>query len=388
MRVRLRYSEHNPGEVTGYAVTMDGAVTAAGDPVWFGGGKLAPDLTLPKLRRRWPEPGRRAHRRAGAGPGPAAGPGRARLHGGGMTSGAARAALRREVAPPRPRPGPSRSSSPRLEAAGLLVRLRDSGTRPGEAAGYAVSLPGMVHHRDGTQVWYGGQTLDARLGLGALRRRWRAGRPGAPAAAAAFDGAETADIFSYAGRAAADAARQLRGRPGPDQAADIAWAAADVLNAAADATGSAELRAAADGFDRAARAPWGRIPPPTAAGSVLRTAAYLLALPVPDRTRRKITRMALAAALAGLASAVADLRQAQQRLLQAAAARHAAARLAAAAAGPAPARGPARPGPPPRTPGGRRRPARPLPGRAAPRPGLGGRAQAGPGPIPGPGRSP
>jgi hypothetical protein len=53
VRVRLRHSEHTPGEVTGYAVTMDGAVTAAGEPVWFGGGKLAPDLTLPKLRRRW-----------------------------------------------------------------------------------------------------------------------------------------------------------------------------------------------------------------------------------------------------------------------------------------------------------------------------------------------
>ena len=69
VQVRLRYSEHNPGEVTGYAVTMPGARTAAGDPVWFGGGKLAPDLTLPKLRRRWPEPGRRAHRQAGR-PGP------------------------------------------------------------------------------------------------------------------------------------------------------------------------------------------------------------------------------------------------------------------------------------------------------------------------------
>jgi hypothetical protein len=57
VQVRLRYSEHNPGQVTGYAVTMPGARTAAGDPVWFGGGKLAPDLTLPKLRLRWPEPG-------------------------------------------------------------------------------------------------------------------------------------------------------------------------------------------------------------------------------------------------------------------------------------------------------------------------------------------
>jgi len=98
VKVRLRHSEHDPGEVTGYAVTMDGAVTAAGEPVWFGGGKLAPDLTLPKLRRRWPEPGR-ARRRAGPEPGPGRehGPGRDRLHGAGMAGGPARAALRREV---------------------------------------------------------------------------------------------------------------------------------------------------------------------------------------------------------------------------------------------------------------------------------------------------
>lgn len=51
--VRLRYSATNPGEVTGYAVGLPDHRTAAGDIVWYGGGRLAPDLTLPKLRRRW-----------------------------------------------------------------------------------------------------------------------------------------------------------------------------------------------------------------------------------------------------------------------------------------------------------------------------------------------
>jgi hypothetical protein len=55
--VRQRFSTRNPGEVTGYAVALPGDTTRAGTPVWFGGGKLAPDLTLPKLRRRW-EPAR------------------------------------------------------------------------------------------------------------------------------------------------------------------------------------------------------------------------------------------------------------------------------------------------------------------------------------------
>lgn len=51
--VRKRFSIRNPGEVTGYAVTLSNDTTNAGGPVWYGGGKLAPDLTLPKLRHRW-----------------------------------------------------------------------------------------------------------------------------------------------------------------------------------------------------------------------------------------------------------------------------------------------------------------------------------------------
>jgi len=42
-----------PGEITGYAVALPTDTTNAGGPVWYGGGKLAPDLTLPKLRHRW-----------------------------------------------------------------------------------------------------------------------------------------------------------------------------------------------------------------------------------------------------------------------------------------------------------------------------------------------
>jgi hypothetical protein len=51
--VRRRFSTRTPGEITGYAVALPGDTTRAGTPVWFGGGKLAPDLTLPKLRCRW-----------------------------------------------------------------------------------------------------------------------------------------------------------------------------------------------------------------------------------------------------------------------------------------------------------------------------------------------
>lgn len=53
VQVRLRYSTVDPGQVTGYAVALAGDMSRAGGPVWFGGGKLAADLTLPKLRHRW-----------------------------------------------------------------------------------------------------------------------------------------------------------------------------------------------------------------------------------------------------------------------------------------------------------------------------------------------
>jgi hypothetical protein len=51
--VKLRTSTINTGEVTGYAVGLPGHHTASGTTVWYGGGRLAPDLTLPKLRHRW-----------------------------------------------------------------------------------------------------------------------------------------------------------------------------------------------------------------------------------------------------------------------------------------------------------------------------------------------
>ena len=326
LRVRLRHSARNPGEVTGYAVGLPGDVTAADEQIWFGGGKLAPDLTLPKLRQRWPEPGRRGHQQAGQ-----AADARPRLDGHGMTAGAARAVLRREVSMCAAAARAERGFFADLEGAGLLVLLHYDTGRLAEVTGYAVSLPGMIHHGDGQQVWYGGQTLDGQLSLPALRRRWSAGLPGIPPGPEAFADADTRDIFSYAAAVAAGAARQLRASPAAGQSADIAWAAFDVLTAAAQATGSPELQQAADGFSRAARASWGRIPPPSSGGATLRTAAYLLAACIPDRSRRTITRRTLINSLAGLARAVAVLRETQQNLLQASAARNAAACLTAAA---------------------------------------------------------
>ena len=51
--VRRRYSSIHPGEVTGYAVGLAQHTSRDGQVIWYGGGKLAADLTLPKLRARW-----------------------------------------------------------------------------------------------------------------------------------------------------------------------------------------------------------------------------------------------------------------------------------------------------------------------------------------------
>jgi hypothetical protein len=56
--VRLRHSTRSPGQVTGYAVALPGDTTRNGEPVWYGGGKLAADLSWPGLAQRWSRPAR------------------------------------------------------------------------------------------------------------------------------------------------------------------------------------------------------------------------------------------------------------------------------------------------------------------------------------------
>ncbi|GAB7043987.1 MULTISPECIES: relaxase/mobilization nuclease domain-containing protein [Catenuloplanes] len=46
--VRPRLSSVRPGEVTGYSIAINRP-----NPIWYGGGRLATDLTLPRLRARW-----------------------------------------------------------------------------------------------------------------------------------------------------------------------------------------------------------------------------------------------------------------------------------------------------------------------------------------------
>ena len=144
-------------------------------------------------------------------------------------------------------------------------------------------------------IWYSGGKLAADLTLPKLRGRWEPRSrsteqsvgyvPGVGAGTGrlAADGLTVGErelIYGHAARQAAHAAEHIRycARRDPGRAADAAWAAADALHTAARITNSRALRCAADAYDRAARAPFGRLPPCTSAGNRLRTAARALAL--------------------------------------------------------------------------------------------------------------
>jgi hypothetical protein len=193
-----------------------------------------------------------------------------------------------------------------LADAGVLVRLRYSTRDPGQVTGYAVGLA-QDSTAVGGPVWYGGGKLAPDLTLPKLRQRWHGGfaTTGPQVTLSERDA-----IWEHVMRTAADAAEHIRcfARADPAAAADTAWAAADVLQVAAQLLGSRAIRQAADAFDRAARCPYGRIPRPTSAGSRLRRAARLLyaAGSITDDSTAAYLRLVIR--LAALAEAVADLR--------------------------------------------------------------------------------
>jgi hypothetical protein len=291
---------------------------------------------------------------------------------------APRITLRRQVATTAASADSEQEFFTRLGQAGILVRKRFSARNPGQVTGYSVALPGDTT-KDGGPVWYGGGKLAPDLTWPKLRQRWTP--PRSAPGAGELTAEERNAIWDHATRVAADAAAQIRtlAWTDPAAAADAAWATSDTLHVAAAMLGSRILRQAADAYDRAARSPYGRIPPPTPAGNQLRRAARLLSAFAYLTGDRSLTPIVLITKLAALAEAVAELRDAQRHAAQAAAARAAAERLHAATR-PAPA--PPRSAPrastaaqlaalsfPPTTPG-RRPPApgQPRPDQSGPRP--------------------
>ena len=242
----------------------------------------------------------------------------------------------------------------RLDQAGVLVCKRFSARIPTQVTGYAVAMPGDTT-RDGGPVWYGGGKLAADLSWPKLRQRWTPHRTAPGSGHLNLTAEERNAVWEHTTRVAADATAQIRSLAwtDPAAAADAAWATSDTLHVAAATLGSRILRQAADAYDRAARAPSGRIPPPTPAGNRLRQAARLLSAFAYLTGDRSMTPVVFIARLAALAEAVAELRDAQQHAAQAAAACAAAERLYAAAR-PAPAPRHAQlpaPAPPPSSPG-------------------------------------
>jgi hypothetical protein len=233
-----------------------------------------------------------------------------------------------------------------LDRAGVVVRKRFSTKNPGQVTGYAVAMPGDTA-KGGGPIWYGGGKLAPDLTWPKLRQRWTPHRAAPGRAHPNLTAEERNAIWEHAARTAASAAAQIRHLAGtsPAVAADAAWAASDTLHVAAAMVGSRILRQAANAYDRAARAPFGRIPPPTPAGNQLRQAARLLSAFASLTGDRTLAPVVLITKLAALAEAVAELRDAQRHAAQAAAARTAAERLYTAAR-PAPA-APAPPRPAP-----------------------------------------
>ena len=88
----------------------------------------------------------------------------------------------------------------------------------------------------------------------------------------------------------------------PRAAADAAWAAADTLHVAARALGNPHLRCAADSYDRAARAAYGRIPALSHDGDQLRRTARMIALAGNLTGDTTLMAIALVAQLVALAA--------------------------------------------------------------------------------------
>ncbi len=217
----------------------------------------------------------------------------------------------------------------RLNQVGILVRKRFSVKNPGQVTGYSVALPGDTA-KGGGPVWYGGGKLAADLSWPKLQQRWTP--PWATPGSGHLTAEERNALWEHATRVVADATAQIRNLAwtDPAAAADAAWATSDTLHVAAAMLGSRILRQAADAYDRAARSPYGRIPPPTPAGSRLRQAARLLSAFAYLTGDRSMAPIVLITKLAALAEAVAELRESQRHAAQAAAARAAAEHLYAA----------------------------------------------------------
>ncbi|MFF5217852.1 relaxase [Micromonospora sp. NPDC000442] len=223
-----------------------------------------------------------------------------------------------------------------LGEAGVLVRLRNSSTDPGQVTGYAVALPGP-RTASGQPVYFGGGRLAPDLTLPKLRQRW--GTPTPPPAAPTVSRAERVETLRQAATVVAAAADDIHrdARTAPGRAQATAVAAADLLTSLAygiegDRRGA--LHRAAEAFDRAARDLYGRVRQPSGRSQEMRAMSRLVALMGRiSGDEDTVAALALMMDLSRFADTIEQLRRAQQRLHQAEAARTAAEALRLVAGG-------------------------------------------------------
>lgn len=185
---------------------------------------------------------------------------------------------------------------------------------------------------------YGGGKLAPDLTLPKLQARWAAaGAAVASAGAPSAPEQDRAQLWKQATEAAAHAAEQVRQHAGSSDtggmagAGDAVTAAAEVLTAASrliEGDSGGPLTQAARDYDRAAREARGRLPQPTLAGTMLRTAALQLARSGRAGRNEAAQIALLVAQIGSLSLSVSRLREAQGRAAQAAAARRAAGQVA------------------------------------------------------------
>lgn len=53
VQAKWRFSDRNPGEITGYKVALEGHVNAEGDPVWYAASQIDKQLSWPKIQQAW-----------------------------------------------------------------------------------------------------------------------------------------------------------------------------------------------------------------------------------------------------------------------------------------------------------------------------------------------
>jgi hypothetical protein len=217
----------------------------------------------------------------------------------------------------------------RLRAMGR-IQVKERRGQAGELTGYALAVTG---DRDaaGKPVWYSGGKLAADLTLPKLVARWATVAAQAVADEQATTGAAPAGPQRLVVLAdAAGAARRATSALASGQAAadGVAHATADLLTAAArvaEGRRGGPVTAAADRYDRAARAPWTPVPRLDAVGRDLRLMAWhLAALRMLGGRRERDAAAELLSAAAALTVAIATYHLAQARAAQAEAALQAA----------------------------------------------------------------